>query len=116
GAPPRAAGAATVAQVFAWYEREVLPLMKTVGQKEIKRRLDLWRAYLGSETELGTVEPIVFKRFIKERREGRIVVAQRKLKKGPTLRTVGADLEILRTVCNHALTARVGHLPLLTKN
>lgn len=116
GGPPRAAGAATVAQVFAWYEREVLPLLGVVLQRETRRRLDLWRTYLGPETELARVEPVVFKRFVKERREGRIVVGKRKLKKAPTLRTVGADLAVLRTICNHALGARVGGVPLLSRN
>ncbi|MCC7131798.1 MAG: tyrosine-type recombinase/integrase [Gemmatimonadales bacterium] len=93
-----------------------MPLLPVISQREHQRRLDLWRTYLGSETELGSIEPLVFRRFIKERREGRIVVAKRKLAKVPSLRTVGADPEVLRTIANHAMGARIGSLPLLTRN
>lgn len=45
-----------VAELFARYEREVSVYKKGAGLREDRRRMDLWRAFLGSDRDVKTLD------------------------------------------------------------
>lgn len=93
----------TVHELFFRYERDVLDagVLKTPGPP--RRRLKLWRTFLGSEREIRSIDRPTIDRFVAARRAG----AFEGFRKDVTGRTVGADVELLRTVLNWGTTVTV---------
>lgn len=90
----------TVDDVFTRYERDVLDagVLKIPGPP--RRRLKLWRRYLGGSREVRSIDRPTIDRFAALRRAGGFEGFQQEV----TDRTVGADIELLRTVLNWAMT------------
>jgi hypothetical protein len=82
---------------------------------EDRRRLAVWTAYLGASRPVESIDRATLDGFVRSRRAGTLKVPDVQLAPHPTDRTVGADLEFLRRVCNWALTVTRGNgKPLLT--
>jgi hypothetical protein len=81
---------------------------------EDRRRIAVWTAFLGASRPMDSVDRATLDQFVRSRRAGRLTVPEVKLSAKPTDRTIGADLEFLRRVCNWALTVtRANGKPLL---
>jgi integrase len=107
-------GELTVADLFARFEREVTAHEHPRQAAEDKRRTAVWTAFLGASRAVETIDRAALDQFVRGRRAGTLTVPDVKLSARPTDRTIGADLEFLRRVCNWALTVtRGGGKPLL---
>ena len=76
---------------------------------EDKRRLAVWTAYLGASRLVESMDRATLDGFVRARRAGNLKVPDVNLAPHPTNRTVGADLEFLRRVCNWPLTVTRGN-------
>lgn len=95
-------GRATVADVFAAYERDVAAHLKGAGPREAKRRASIWTAFLGATRDVATIDFPTCDRYVRERRAGRITVDGYKLGPKVTDRAIEADVVYLRAALNHA--------------
>ena len=110
-------GDLTVADLFGRFEQEVTAHADSRQAAEDKRRLAVWTAYLGASRLVESMDRATLDGFVRARRAGTLKVPDVKLAPHPTDRTVGADLEFLRRVCNWALTVTRGNgKPLLDRH
>jgi hypothetical protein len=101
-------GDLTVADLFGRFEREVTAHEDPRQAAENRRWIAVWTAYLGASRPVESMDRASLDRFVRARRAGTLTVPDVKLSQRPTNRTVGADLEFLRRVCNWALTVTRG--------
>lgn len=93
-------GPITWLRLLAWYEIHREPTMTPAQQRRDAFARKLWSHVLPLNEPVPLLDPIVLERFKKDRREGNL------LDLAPASpRTVGADLQWLRRVCNHAIKA-----------
>ena len=92
----------TVTEAIAFYTDNVARHLKGAGPSEASRRADLWQTFLGGHRDVRSIDFPTIDRFCRERREGRIVLANHKLKLAPSDRALEADLTCLVAVLNHA--------------
>ena len=97
-----ARGTATLADVVAVYEHDVANHAKGAGPREAKRRAAIWTAFFGAEYDCRLLDFPTMDRFVRERRAGAIIVPDYELGAAPSDRAIGADIEHLRAVLNHA--------------
>lgn len=90
----------TVDLLFARYERDVVDAGVVKHAGPYRRRLRLWKSYLTGERDVRTIDRPTVDRFVALRRAGKFEGFGRDV----TERTVGADVELLRTVLNWATT------------
>lgn len=110
-------GDLTVADLFGRFEREVIQHEESRQAAEDRRRLAVWTAHLGAARQLESLDRAALDQFVRARRAGTLMVPDVKLSARPTDRTIGADLEFLRRVCNWALTVTRGNgKPLLSSH
>ena len=102
-------GDLTVADLFGRFEREVIQHEESRQAAEDRRRLAVWTAHLGAARQLESLDRAALDQFVRARRAGTLTVPDVKLSARPTDRTIGADLEFLRRVCNWALTVTRGN-------
>jgi integrase len=76
---------------------------------EDRRRVAVWTAFLGGSRPVDTIDRATLDQFVRTRRARTLTVPRVKLSQHPTDRTIGADLEFLRRVCNWALTVTRGN-------
>jgi hypothetical protein len=98
-----------VADLFSRFDREVVAHEDPRQTSEDRRRIAVWTAHLGGARQLDTMDRATLDHFVRVRRAGTLTVSGVKLSARPTDRTVGADLEFLRRVCNWALTVTRGN-------
>jgi hypothetical protein len=99
----------TVADLFGRFEGEVVAHGDRRQTVEDRRRIAVWTAHLGGDREMESVDRACLDRFARARRAGTLTVPGVKLSAKPTERTIGADLEFFRRVCNWALTVTRGN-------
>jgi hypothetical protein len=99
----------TVSDLFGRFEREVTAHEAPGQAAEDKRRSAVWTAFLGGSQQLESLDRSALDQFVRVRRAGTLAVPGVKLSQRPTDRTIGADLEFLRRVCNWALTVTRGN-------
>ena len=102
-------GSLTVSDLFGRFERDVIAHEDQRQAAEDRRRIAVWTAHLGSDREMESVDRALLDRFVRARRAGTLSVPGVKLSAKPTERTIGADLEFLRRVCNWAMTVTRGN-------
>jgi integrase len=102
-------GELTVADLFGRFEREVTAHGDSRQGAEDRRRIAVWTAYLGGSRSADTIDRAALDQFARTRRAGSLTVPGVKLSQHPTDRTIGADLEFLRRVCNWAQTVTRGN-------
>jgi len=104
-------GRLTLLEVFARYEVDVTRHKKGAQPKEDTRRMALWQAFMGSARDVRTIDYPTLDRFVRARRAGGIEAytidarglrVKLKLTASPQDRTIGADIEFLQIVLNHA--------------
>src|SRR5205823_2368648 len=100
----------TVGQLFALFEREVVPRERPKTQEESRRGLALWRAFLGEAFVLSRLGLREWNAFIAARQVGDIDGRGRPVK--PTKRrpvrprTVARSLKLLRQACRFGANYR----------
>lgn len=109
-------GRITLSELFARYEQEVSVYKKGAQVREDRRRMELWRHFLGGERDAGSLTHEDLRRFVRLRKAGRIslppMIEQgrerlRRLSPNPSDGTVGADIVFLQAVLNWAVRARL---------
>lgn len=95
-----AVGVVPLAHLFARYELE--ESVHKVVEKEDRRRMDIWQAFLGDDFDPAQLTPGIVRQYIRERQAGRIEVEGRKLAKSPSDTTVGNDIRFLKAVLSWA--------------
>lgn len=108
GAGP--AAQTTVGQLFALFEREVVPRERPKTQEESKRGLALWRAFLGDRFVLARLGLREWNAFIAARQAGEIDGRGRAIKPARRRRvrprTVARSLKLLRQACRFGASYR----------
>lgn len=102
-------GDLTVSDLFGRFEREVTAHAEPRAAAEDRRRIAVWTAYLGATTPMASLDRATLDQFVRARRAGTLSVPDVKLSAKPSDRTIGADLEFLRRVCNWAFTVTRGN-------
>ena len=109
-------GRITLSELFARYEQEVSVYKKGAQVREDRRRMELWRHFLGGERDAGSLTHEDLRRFVRLRKAGRISLPPtieqgrerlRRLSPNPSDGTVGADIVFLQAVLNWAVRARL---------
>lgn len=96
----------TVGRIFDLFRREQLHGLSESREKDLRRALEMWEAWLGRRFDLSTFDRREWDAFARERGSGAIdargrhVPAKSRREVGP--RTVGKDLGTLRQVCRFA--------------
>lgn len=109
---------ATVLELLARYERDVIAYKTKQHAADDKRRTELWQTVLGNR-EARSIDYPTIDRFVRDRQAGKIKVSGRKFREpgkklkngkvmqGPNATTIGADIIFLQSVFNWATTVKL---------